>query len=681
MRFSRNWIADYTDLTDDTQALCATLSMLGLVVDDARSEGDDLSLDLDLPSNRPDVLNHYGLAREIAIALDADLRPPADEVDAPGDPTTSIAGVQVEDPTACPRFAARAIVDVEVKPSPDWMSTRLESIGLRPINNVVDVTNFVMWELGRPMHAYDLDKLADGQLIVRRPRGGERLVTLDEVEHKLTADDLIIADPDRAVGLAGVMGGAETGVTESTRRVLLECAYFDPVTIRRMSRRCGFHTDASHRFERDMSPQGISAALRRACHLITLLGGGIVSSEGIDVLGSLPERRSLVLRAERLRGYLGVEIPAARVTAILSALGFEVSDAGGDYGVVVPPRRVDVWREEDLIEEIARFHGYDQLPSTLPLLRRRDTRGASDTLRHERHVKDICAAAGYWEAMTFAFTSAAEQAPFLNGETPLALINPISEAMGVMRTTMLPGLLAAVARNRNRGARRVRLFEVGRTFHGSDEGPPIERRALALAACGSTHEAHFAAQEIPTAFGELKGTLETLRSRMRWPRTEWAAAQVPGLQPGTTAEIRVGELVVGIAGKIDPDVAAALGVHVAVWAAEIDLGALMMHETSDFSIDPLPRYPASERDVTILLDEHLPFGRVETEVATLQGIPLAGLRLLDLYIGDDVPDGRLAATLRLTYRADDRTLTTEEIETAQARVVDHLERSLGATRR
>ncbi len=681
MRFSRNWIADYTNLPDETQALCAALSMLGLVVDDARLEGDDLSLDLDLPSNRPDVLNHYGLARELAITLDADLRQPPSEISESGAPTASLSGVQVDDPAACPRFAARAIVDVEVGRSPDWIRARLESIGLRPINNVVDVTNFVMWELGRPMHAYDLDELVDGQLFVRWARDGERLVTLDEVERKLTSDDLVIADPEQPVGLAGVMGGAKTGVTESTRRVLLECAYFDPVTVRRMSKRLGLHTDASHRFERDMSPQGISAAIQRACHLIALHGGGTISSEGIDVVGSLPQDRRLVLRAARLCSYLGVEVPAARVTAILSALGFAVSDAAGDFAVVVPPRRVDVSREEDLIEEIARFHGYDQLPSTLPLLRRRNTRGASEALRRERRLKNICAASGYWETMTFAFTSATEQAPFLIGETPLAIVNPISEAMGVMRTSMLPGLLAAVARNRNRGARRIRLFEVGRTFHGGDGGPPIERRGLALAACGTVHEAHFAAPEISSDFGELKGTLETLRARMRWPPIEWSAAQIPGLQPGSAAEICIGELAAGIAGKIAPEVAAALGADVTVWAAEIEIGALLEHAAADFRIDPLPRYPAGERDLTILIDDDLPYGKVEAEVAALQGIPLAELRLLDLYSGGDVPDGRRAATLRLTYRADDRTLTAEEIEAAQERVAEHLETSLGATRR
>ncbi len=681
MRFSRNWIADYANLPEATAALSERLSMLGLVVDDARAEGDDLSLDLDLPSNRPDVLNHFGLARELAIALRTDLRQPADEFAAAGEPTTSAAGVRVDDQIACPRFVARAMFDVHVGPSPEWMCKRLESIGLRPINNVVDVTNFVMWELGRPMHAYDLDKLTEGQLIVRWARDGEHVVTLDEVERKLTPEDLVIADPNRAVGLAGVMGGIDTGVTESTERVLLECAYFNPVTVRRMSRRLGLHTDASHRFERDMSPQGIAAAVNRACYLIAELGGATVSTDSIDVVGSLPEDRRLVLSARRLRGYLGVEVPAERVSAILGALGFGVSALDDGYEIVVPARRVDVAREEDLIEEIARFHGYDQLPATLPLLRRRDSRGPSDALRNERRVKDICAAAGYWEAMTFVFTSGADQAPFLDRETPLALTNPISEAMGVMRTSMLPGLLDAVARNRNRGARRVRLFEVGRTFHAVKGAPPRERRALALVASGSADEAHFMTSEQPTGFGELKGALETVRTRMRWPSIEWSADDVPGLQAGSAARIRVGALASGIAGKVDPEVATLLGVDGAVWVAELDIETLLTHEAAGFSIDPLPRYPASERDVTILIDDQLAFGRIADEVATLIEIPLVGLRLLDRYRGDDVPAGRLATTLRLTYRADDRTLTAEEIEAAHEHLVDHLERTVGAARR
>ena len=681
MRFSRNWIADYTDLPDDTAALCERLSMLGLVVDDARPDGEDLSLDLDLPSNRPDVLNHYGLARELAIALDADLRRPADTIAASGNSTASVAGIRVDDPVACPRFAARAMFDVTVGPSPQWMCMRLESIGLRPINNVVDVTNFVMWELGRPMHAYDLDKLAEGQIIVRWARDGEQVVTLDEVERKLTSDDLVIADPNGPVGLAGLMGGNETGVTESTTRVLLECAYFDPGTVRRMSKRLSLHTDASHRFERDMSPQGIAAAVNRACHLIAELGSGSVSSEGIDVVGSLPEDRRLVLSDARLRSYLGVDVPAERVRAILGALGFATRHADGGCDVEVPLRRVDVSREEDLIEEIARFHGYDQLPDTLPLLRRRHSRAPSEALRNERRVKDICAAAGYWEAMTFAFTSAAEQAPFLDGEEPLALVNPISAAMGVMRTSMLPGLLAAVARNLNRGARCVKLFEVGRTFHPGEAGPPAEPRGLALAASGPAGEAHFAASEHPIGFGELKGALETIGTRMRWPAIAWAPAEIPGFQSGSAAEIHVGELARGIAGKVNPEAAAMFGVDVAAWAAEIDLEALLTHEAARFSIEPLPRYPSSERDVTMLVAEHLQFERIEAEVNAMPEIPLVELRLLDRYSGDDVPAGQLATTLRLTYRADDRTLTAEEIETAHEQVVDHLERALGATRR
>lgn len=687
MRFSRNWIAEYTDLPDDRQVLSDVLSMLGLVVDDMRDLGDDLLLDLDLPSNRPDVMNHFEIARELSVARALPLRTPreteSDALDNQGLPTDEVAGVTIEDRRGCMRFMARAVFDVKIGSSPAWLCQRLESIGLRPINNVVDVTNFVMWELGRPMHAYDLDELQGQCLVVRPASPSERLTTLDEIERELTSDDLVIADAERPIGLAGVMGGMSTAVTETTTTVLLECACFDAVTVRRMAKRHGLHTDASHRFERGMSVQGIRAATERAAQLIAETGGGTVSASGLDVQGQVPPAVTLHLSAARLRSYLGASIEPAKVTGILEGLGFGAKPAEEGTTVQVPPRRGDVRLEVDLIEEVARFHGYDRLPSTLPVLRGADGRGLSPALADEARLRRTCAALGYWEALTFVFTSEAEQRPFLlPDEDPVVLSNPLSEAMGVLRRHLVPGLLASLVRNLNNGASRVRLFEIGRSFAAETGGaPPLERRSLALVACGPALPRHFCDGSRELDLLDLKGNLDTLAARMRWQQWDWQPAAVPGLQEGLAAHLAVGESILGFAGKLDPDAARAFGSDLAIWVAQIDIHDLVGAPHPPLRVTPLPRYPASARDVSLLVASDVAYARVEREVLSLQDLPLTGIELIDVFRGRELASGHMSLTLRLTYRSTERTLTAEEIEAAHESVVAHLERSLGARRR
>ena len=683
MRFSRNWIAAYAELPGDTRTLAEALSMLGLVVDDARPSGEDLVLELDLPSNRPDVMNHVGIARELAIRLRVPFRPPVIGALGDGPDTASLAEVLLEDPSGCTRFVACAVLDVQIGESPAWLRERLEAIGLRPINNVVDVTNYVMWELGRPMHAYDLDRLAGHRLRVRRARAGETLVTLDEVERRLTVEDLVIADDERPVGLAGVMGGADTGVTAQTRRVLLECACFDAVSVRRMARRHGLHTDASHRFERGLSHEGILQATVRAAGLLAEFAGGRVAAEVIDARTAAPEPLGLSLRRTRLDGYLGTAVPDAEVREILERLGFAVRPAAHGWDVSVPLRRTDVSREVDLIEEVARFHGYDRLPSTLPLLRRSDKRGASPPLRDERHLRALCAALGYWEAMTFVFTAEPQQRGFLPADAALLpLANPLSEDMAVLRRSLLPGLLDAVARNVNRGTDRVRLFEVGRSFRpGEGDAPPLERRTLALVAYGPAAAPHWARPARAMAFADLKGDVETIGRRMGWGRAEWTRLDRDGFQSGSVARVLWPEAT-GVAGKVDPAVAARYGLETPVWAAELDVEAALGRPRTPRPVAELPRFPASARDVSLLLPADVAYGQVEKVLREqAAGLPLEQVRLLDVYTGEDLPAGHRALTLRLTYRSSESTLTSEQVEAAHEALVAHLEQQLGARRR
>ncbi len=680
MRFSRNWIAAYTELPDGT-VLHEAMSMLGLVVDDARPNGDDVTLDLDFPSNRPDAMNHWGVAREIALAADQDVLMPAtefavaDELD-----SADLVTVTLEDP-ACLRFVARVAVDVAVAPSPDWLCERLESIGLRPINNVVDITNFVMWELGRPMHAYDLDKLSGG-LRVRRAEVGERVTTLDEVARELTTDDLVIADHRRAVGLAGVMGGNDTGVTDATTRVLLECAFFDAVTIRGMAKRHAMHTDASHRFERGLSAEGIDAAVHRACALMHELAGATITGSSLDLRGDIAELRRIELRADRLRGVLGTDVANDEVHRILSGLGFTIETTSDGYAVTVPARRGDVTREVDLIEEIARFHGYDNLPTTLPLLRRSGGGGLQPVLVDETNLRQVAVGLGFWEAITFVFTSQTDQAPFVRPDQGyVELANPLSEAFAVMRRNLAPGLLAAAGRNRSHGERDIGLFEVGRSFAPDPAGGVVERRRLALLAGGDVTAAHWSTPSRPYEFSDMKGIVETIWQRMRWPAIEWAAGDQPGLQAGTAAAVSCLGKPVGFVGKIDPATAAAADIEADVWVAEVDVHDFVGNPAAAVELNDLPRYPASARDISLLVGVDAAYAGIDTALGALADIPLVNHRLLGRFVGDDLPAGTCVWTLRLTYRSGERTLTAEEIESAHDAVVELLVGELDATRR
>jgi phenylalanyl-tRNA synthetase beta chain len=681
MRFSRNWIADYTDLPDG-RVLHEAMSMLGLVVDDARDAGDDVILDLDFPSNRPDAMNHWGIARELAVAQQSELRIPAADFPATGPPSSDLTTVRLDD-AACIRFVARVAIDVTVAPSPDWLRARLEAIDLRPINNVVDITNFVMWELGRPMHAYDLDKLSGGGLTVRRAAPGEKLITLDDIDRKLGPDDLVIADNARVVGLAGVMGGSDTGVTESTTRVLLECAYFDAVTVRRMAKRHGMHTDASHRFERGLSVEGIDAALDRACSILHETAGATISAAALDVTGEAPDREQVELRTTRLAGTLGVAIDAAEIERILSGLGFEALPSDGGHRVTVPARRVDVTREVDLIEEIARFHGYDNLPNTLPLVRRSHGGGLQPVLTDEAALRASAVGMGYWEAITFVFSSRAEQRGFAaSGMDFVDLSNPLSEAFAVMRRHLAPGLLAAAARNHNVGESRIRLFEVGRAFSPGDAtNSVVERRRLALLATGSVDPAHWTAPARAVSFSDIKGDVESLWHRMRWPGLTWSAADRDGLQAGAAATITCGDTPVGFAGKVDADLAAAAGVATPVWVAEIEIQDFAGGAAAAVHFADLERFPAAERDVSLVVSDAAVFASADAAIAAATDLPLESCRLLERYQGDDLPPGTTGWTLRLTYRSSERTLTAEEIESAHDAAVALLLHALDAKRR
>ncbi len=688
MLFSSNWLARYVELPEETSHLAELLTRCGMVVEDIRSHSDGALLDLDIPSNRVDAMNHYGLAREIATARRSDLQAPEISVNESGPATDQLTAIAIDDLNGCPRYTARLIRGVKVEPSPQWLANLIESIGLRPLNNVADITNFVLWELGHPLHAFDFDQLVDHQIVVRRARKSETFVALDHIEHNLTSSDLVIADGQRPVALAGVIGGAETSITNDTVNVLLEGAWFDPATVRATAHRLNLHTDASHRFERSPAHDGMLLAIDRAASLIQEIGGGALSRGTVDVVGTLPEPVNTTLRQTRLKGLLGIEVPSSEVEEILTRLGFSLAAKTGGYDVGVPSFRPDVTREEDLIEEVGRHNGYDRLPATLPVVRSIQDSGTPEILGEQR-LKQSLVAAGCREIMSSSLSSLLEQSGFVGQVEDLVSINnPISEELSVLRAHLAPGLLGAVAHNLNHGQTSLRLFEVGRCFAGplTDDGV-TEYWSMAIALTGSQRRDHWKDVSIPVDFYDLKGIVEHVTKQMAWPKWQWGAGKSPGIDQSATALIRNGaggNIPAGWAGRISADTAQTFDIDAEVWVVElnIDKPIGLPHPTTPYR--PVSRFPGGSRDVALVLPEGSNYGVVETTVrvaAAKAMLPLAGITLIEIYKGDEIPPGHRGMTLRFTFRAADRTLTSAEIEAGQKKLVDILSKKLGARQR
>ena len=688
MLFSSNWLARYVELPEETSHLAELLTRCGMVVEDIRSHSDGALLDLDIPSNRVDAMNHYGLAREIATARRSDLQAPEILVNESDPATDQLTAIAIDDLNGCPRYTARLIRGVKVEPSPQWLANLIESIGLRPLNNVADITNFVLWELGHPLHAFDFDRLVDHQIVVRRARKSESLVALDHIEHNLTSSDLVIADGQRPVALAGVIGGAETSITNDTVNVLIEGAWFDPATVRATAHRLNLHTDASHRFERSPAHDGMLLAIDRAASLIQEIGGGALSRGTIDVVGTLPEPVSTTLRQTRLKGLLGIEIPSFEVEEILTRLGFSLAAKTGGYDVGVPSFRPDVTREEDLIEEVGRHNGYDRLPATLPVVRSIQDSGTPEILGEQR-LKQCLVAAGCREIMSSSLSSLLEQSGFVGQVEDLVSINnPISEELSVLRAHLVPGLLGAVAHNLNHGQTSLRLFEVGRCFAGplTDDGV-TEYWSMAIALTGSQRRDHWKDVSTPVDFYDLKGIVEHVTKQMAWPKWQWGAGKSPGIDQSATALIRNGaggNIPAGWAGRISADTAQTFDIDAEVWVVElnIDKPIGLPHPTTPYH--PVSRFPGGSRDVALVLPEGSDYGVVETTVRVAAAeamLPLAGITLIEIYKGDEIPPGHRGMTLRFTFRAADRTLTAAEIEAGQKKLVDTLSKKLGARQR
>ncbi len=639
---------------------------------------DDVRLVVEVTANRPDLLSHLGVAREVALDGVAGVRLPPLPGAAGADAAAPVlrlveregeaAGVRivVEDAERCPRYLAAIVRGVRVGPSPEWLASRLRTVGVRPINNVVDATNYVLFETGQPLHAFDLQRLEGQQVRVRGARAGETLRTLDGVARSLQPGDLMIADATRPIALAGVMGGEESEVTAETREVLLECALFAPLAVRRTARRLGLSTDASYRFERGVDPEGQPAALRRLVEVVVAVAGGEPDGEALDVTAQPHARRRIRLRPERASRLLGVPLSSGAICDLLRPIGFEAAAEGGELQVTVPGFRGDVTREADLIEEVARRRGYDTFPDALrgwrPGVVPEDGAVAIEQALHELLLRW-----GLLEARTPPFSPADERR--------VPLLHPLSAEESHLRDALLPGLLRRVEHNWAHGVRDVRLFEIGTAFFPTDRELPGEQLRLAAVLTGGRRPEHWSGPAPEWDVWDLKALLAELARVVGGVGVEPEAAPPPPFAPGWGLRIVGSPEADGIGGRIAKDAMDPPPWAAQVWGLEVVLPAALPPAGRHFA--PLPEHPAVERDLALLLPAGVTTAAVEEVVRAAGGDLLDTVHPFDRYVGDAVPEGITSVAWRLRFRAAGRTLADPEVDEAVARVGKRLESELG----
>ena len=680
MKIGWNWLQEYLDLQGlDSDRLSEALGMLGFPVESVEETGDGRVLELEVTTNRPDCLNHLGVAREVSARLGMEVRVPDLSEPSGGGVAKPRARVSIEAPDLCPRYAARVMTEVRIGPSPDWLKRRIESVGQRPVNNVVDITNYVLYELGQPLHGFDLDRLSERRIVVRRAAEGERLTTLDGVDRRLDPCMLVIADAARAVALAGIMGGMETEISAVTRNLLLESAYFEPLSVRRTAKRLGMRTDASYRFERGADPNLARRALNRACRMIREIAGGSCEGPVIDEFPRPFPAREIRLRSGRLTQVLGVSLDPEFVEEVLGRLGFELEPQDDDsWRVRVPSFRADVGLEDDLVEEVAREYGYDRLPTTYPAAAAAGK--FSESEGHKRRVSSSLESCGFYEAMNYAFTNPGREEIFLGRRAPLVPIaNPLSEDHTHLRSTLLPGLAESIRHNLNFGNRSVRLFETGKVFFRRGEDPEQAEEApyLGLAATGSAHGPSWSGASEPFGFHHLKGTLQLLLRKFGFEVEYRAVAGLPFLHPGISAEILRKERRLGVLGKLHPRLHAHYKFSQDVLVAELRLDVLYGRDLEDPAYEMLSRFPSVEHDFSFLVDKSVSFAKLINAIRGLSIPELRDIRLIDLYRGSSVPKAKVGLTLRLTFADVERTLTLPEVKHLSERVFSFMRRKLG----
>ncbi len=699
MRLLPSWLREFVTIPVDDHQIATDLTMAGISVEGVMDEGGDIVYDIDITPNRVDAMNHYGVARDCAAVYNAELKSP--QANLPKVDGNANFAIEIADPDLCARYTSRIVRGVTIKASPDKVAKRITLLGSRPINNVADATNYALQEFGHPTHAFDLDKL-EGKIIVRRAQDGEVVKTLDGIDRKLTKDDLVIADAKKAVAIAGVMGGFDTMITDATKNVLIEAAWFDPAAIRRTSRRLGMHTDASHRFERGADCGFTPAACDRVAQLILEGAGGTLEGGQIDVVARRVERPTVCLRRSEVKRILGQDIEFGEIERILRHLGFGVtagrsmttvavgkaptSGSGGahaavaeepaDFSVQVPTWRLDVDREIDLIEEVARIYGFDKFPNTLPSFS-----GAVQELpdeRKERRLRRDLVALGYNQAISLSFISHEEAKAFASMDI-VEVANPLSEEASVMRTSLIPSMLDMLARNLNYGNADVQLFEFGNAYEKMGEKAEQHRRA-SMGATGNAVPGDVHEKPRPYTFFDMKGDIETLLSAFQYDSLYFDSNTASHFHTGRSARVVMDGRKIAQFGQVHPKVAADRKLKQDVFVAEFDLERLYQQPLKEIAYQKVANYPAVDRDFSFLFDDEVTFERIRSAADALRLSELRRFWPVEIFRGGSVPAGKYSVLLRAEFQSAERTLRDEEIVQWTAQIVTALN-TLGGTQR
>jgi phenylalanyl-tRNA synthetase beta chain len=693
MKLVYEWLKEFVAVTASAEDLRSRLALAGISIDSLEETAAGPVLDAEVTANRPDCLGHYGVAREVAAIYRLPVKPLHSQLKESAEKVSAATRVENEATDLCGRFTARVMRGVKVQPSPDWLRKRLEAIGQNSINNVVDVTNYVMFELGQPLHAYDLDKLAEKRIVVRRARAGEKLKTLDGVERTLAKEMCVIADASRALGIGGVMGGAESEIGFATRNILIEAAWFDPISVRKTAKALGLRTEASYRFERGCDPQMAEVASRRTAELIQQVAGGELLASVIDLYPGRADEKRIELSRQELLRVMGADIPDRDIEEILGALGFHPVRNDENRGAAEsllatwecrqPSWRQDVTRGIDLIEEVARHYGYEKFPPRLPPAKlpaqRLPHAAAVDRLR-ERVI-----GLGYREIVEIPIVDAARDAIFRPEALATAAIgNPLAENASMMRSTGIVSMIGAIEWNLNHGQRNLRLFEIGKSYELRD-GEPVETPVLTLGVTGLAQEKTIYQAPREASFADLKGDVDSvgeLAGGVAWQRgaRAWLAA-------GRAAEVSFGAgggKTAGLAGQLARRVTDQLKLRQDVFVAEVALEPLLAAiEAADAArrFVPLPRFPAIERDFSLVVADGVTFAQVQQTIRSLAIAEVERIEAADLFRGGQIPAGKFSLMIRVIFQSAQATLTDARIAEHSARIVSALETGLGASLR
>jgi len=665
MKVSLNWLTDYVDISIPAAELGRLLTDIGLSLEDVIETETDIVLDLEVTSNRPDCLGHLGVAREIAAVTGAEFRPPRIPEPPTAGKVEDLTSVEVLDPDLCPRYTARVIRGVKIGPSPQWMVERLEAVGMRSINNVVDVTNYVLMEYSQPLHSFDYDKLAGSRIVVRRAKPGEMMVSIDETTCRLDENMLIIADAEKAVAIAGVMGGLDSEVSEATTNLLIESALFDPLVTRYTSRKLQLMSESNYRFERGIDPVRVDEASLRACQLIIELGGGRLAEGVVDIWANPWQPRTVELRPQRCDALLGMAVPADRQAEILAGLGLDPKKRDGKIICTIPSHRGDIEREVDLIEEVARIEGYGRIPVAAAVTHPVEAESSSG--RAMRIVREAMVAAGFDEAISSTFVDAEEAELF--GFTDCVRVDArVRKTNNLLRPTILLSLLRACKTNQDAGNGEVSLFEAASVFRGNEgRDAPAEHVELAMVTTRDLRD--------------LKGALEAVVARVD-PRTELSVAgnEVPGFDESMAAEVLLDGETVGTVGVVAETVLDYYGLSTdrPIAAAAVRFEALQQRAERPRSYKPLAKFPPVRRDLSLVVDDELTWRDLIEAIAGVDQPMREGVDYVTTYRGEQIPAGRKSVTLQLTYRSGEGTLTSRQVDEQVEQVLAELKNKFSA---